>query len=207
MLVAIVGIDGAGKSTVVSRLGDEEFIGEIPVKVFDKWDLLDPKIHPECRFLNKDLDMLRVCISEMNGLSRTQFLFWLINHGISQSWHSLADSICILDGYWFKHAAAEISLGNKSEDVELLGSLFAKPDLTFHIRTLPEESLKRKSSLTPYECGRDENLSKDKFIFHQRRILQILDRWSADKNWIVLDGCQSPDKIFESVLSRIKDFI
>ncbi len=204
MLIAFAGLDGAGKSTqtkaLAKRLGDD---GR-SVKIIDKWDVLDPTIHPECRFMDSNLEELRVCISEMKGPGRALFLFWCIALTTTRSMTEPYDCF-ISDGYWMKHAAAELAMGASRAMIEGYVEAMPKADLTLYFDVAPEMALERKiaGDLTPYECGCDPEMRPERFLKHQSAVRAVLRDWAARDGWITIDATRDAGTIAEDVAGHV----
>jgi dTMP kinase len=204
MLIAFAGLDGAGKSTQTKTLADSLRNRGASVKIIDKWDVLDPGIHPECRFIDSNLEELRVCISEMQGPGRALFLFWCIALSTTRS---MAEDhrYFISDGYWMKHAAAEFVMGAARGMIEGYVDALPKADLTFYFDVEPEVALRRKgpTDLTPYECGCDPEMKPERFIAHQTAVRAILKEWAGRDGWITIDAAHDPRIIAEEVVGHV----
>jgi dTMP kinase len=186
MLIAFTGCDGAGKSTLVENVRQELMARGHAVTIVDKWDIFDVALFPECRFIGCDLEELRVCIAEMDGISRALFLFWSI--AIALTRHELHDPtrVFLLDGYWMKHAAAEIEYGcDESWVLDTVGRM-PVPDLTIYLDVTPEVAVVRKKSFTPYECARRPDMDRGVFVSHQTRLRQRMLRWRDHFRWVTV---------------------
>ena len=204
MLIAFAGIDGAGKSSQVKTLAER--LGETgrSVKVIDKWDVLDPAIHPECRFMVGPLEEVRVCISEMEGPGRALFLFWCIALATTRSMKESHDYF-ISDGYWMKHAAAELALGCPRGMIEGYIEALPKADLTFYVDLDPALAFDRKgpADVTPYECGCDPEMKPEGFMRHQTNIRSILKEWAARDGWTSINGTADRESISAEILMHV----
>lgn len=204
MLIAFAGIDGAGKSTQVSRihqwLEDEGWASEI----VDRWDILDERKFPECRFIRSSREEVRVCNSEMEGLGRAMFLFWTISLVLDKVVSRDPSRVYLLDGYWMKHAVAEIEYGCDPSWIEATVRALPPADVTIYLDITPEEALRRKPELTPYECARNPELNPDDFLRHQEQLRQRLRRWSVDSDWQVVSSMQEAPRVTEEIGSYLK---
>lgn len=190
MIVAIDGPDGAGKSTQIRMLAAWARERGLACRVVSKWDLLDAGAHPETRFLRgTTLEELRACVSEMPSPARALFLMWLIScAGGAGGIGGHDGELVIMDGFWVKHAAAELEYGCDPEIVEALTGCLPAVDALVYLDVTPEVALARKGDdLTPYECGREPGCSPEGFLRHQRAVRARLLRWAAERGWHVLD--------------------
>lgn len=204
MLITFTGCDGAGKSTQVKYVKDWLENNGYRVEILDKWDVLDKEKFPEARFIDTPLDDFRVCISEMEGISRALFLFWTISITLTKDNLKDDNKIYILDGYWIKHAASEILYGCEESFIKSIYQQLPKSDLVLYFDITPEEALlRKKGDLTPYECGRDSELKEENFIKHQTKLRNLMDSWSQQYNWSRVSSLQSPEIITE----RVKEII
>lgn len=197
MLITLAGLDGAGKSTQCKLLEEWLNAKQIKTTVLDKWDIFDLQAYPECRFISPNLNLLRECIAEMHGPSRALFLIWTIATTLKKM-NEAHDHIYISDGYWFKHLASEVLYGNDKQWLFSLVSELPTSNIVLYFNVEVNDTAKRKSVYTPYECGRG-GVSESSFRAHQTKLKLLLDRWSSEFNWTVIDANQSPELVFASL--------
>lgn len=205
MIISFTGCDGAGKSTQISRISDLLIEQGYQVKIIDKWNILNHDIFPECRFINQNLNDLRVCIAQMEGISRAMFLFWTIMITLSKENLNDSNVIFLLDGYWMKHAASEILYGCESEWIEKTVRQFPTSDLTIYFDITPEVSAERKQEFTPYECGRVQNYNVDDFIRHQTRLRELMLSWAGHYKWEIIPSILDRDELTSLIISLISE--
>jgi dTMP kinase len=194
--LVFTGTDGAGKSTQIGRTIARLAERGLTTRRYDKWDAYDRGRFPECRFVREPLDDLRRCIAEMEGESRAMFLFWIIATTLKGLGTCDVD---LLDGYWYKHAASELTLGASRQLIGALSAALPPADHVLYLRVDPERALARKPEVTRYECGRDPALSPDSFLRHQHRLRAILDGWAKESGWAVIDANRPPDQVSADV--------
>jgi dTMP kinase len=202
LTIALVGCDGCGKSTHAGKLAELFSRRQMRVTVNDKWHVLEADGFPECRFIRPDLATLRRCISEMAGVGRTLFLFWLISLTAEKTLRAGEADVIIHDGYWAKHACAEIEYGASCELVGVLASVLPVPDITILLDAPPEVTLKRKergNSLTGYECGRVASTSADLFVRHQSRVRERMLAMASGFGWHTVDASRSEDSVWNLI--------
>jgi hypothetical protein len=156
-------------------------------RVVGKWDIFQPGMVPQARFLRgTDQRDLRVCIAEMPSPSRMLFLGWMNTTAATRAGEAEEDLV-ILDGYWAKHAAAELLAGCPPQLVHAITAAIAPVDLIVYLDVTPEEALRRKGDdIAPYECGRDPGCSPALFLKHQAAVREVLLDWSKALGWTVV---------------------
>lgn len=196
MNVEIVGIDGAGKTTMISRLRQLLEIAEIDAEIVDRWGVLEIERYPEYSFLGGSRLQLQECIGQMPAKPRTLFLAWLNSAANVEAKELHHEDVRLFDGGWTKHAATELAMGASSQLISALNENSFK-DLTIYLRSTPELALTRKpqGSLLRYECGCVDRPSVAAFLYHQRKVVSILDGWSVERGWIELDAAQSSEHL------------
>lgn len=207
MKVAVVGGDGAGKSSATRFLEEQLVKRGLSVHRVDKWDVIRADLFPEYRFMRDDLPTLRRCVSDMQPVTRTFFLFWTL-HGTLQDHVTEGGDIVLLDGYWPKHAASEILYSNCADLVEASVAVMPPADLTVFLDVSPEVAYERRiadkeTPLVPYECGLDPRLSRESFLVHQTRSREILARWSDARGWTKIDADREPGAVRQDLLAAI----
>lgn len=191
--VAIIGIDGAGKSTAVQKIKhiNPGFIVVDWEQVLQKSNFLTQiglqlQKHPE------------QILPELKGLSRalalTTLLSFQSDYVIKPA--LLSGKIVIAESYVDVYHAKEL-LYQKAHPClfELLNHL-AQPDLTIFIDTPPHLAYKRKKergTITKYECFTDK--SYEDFVLFQSQLRQNLLGLIRHKNHIIIDGENSPEII------------
>ncbi|SET49378.1 Thymidylate kinase [Salinibacillus kushneri] len=204
MLITFTGCDGSGKSTQIKKIQKWLRDNNYNVDILDKWNILDSEKFPECRFINTPLSDLRVCISEMEGISRALFLFWSISITLTKNNLQDKNHIYLLDGYWMKHAASEILYGCDEKWIKETFLQLPISDLVFYFDVPPKEALKRKQGdLTPYECGRDNEVKEENFIRHQTKLRKLLKSWANSYSWQQVSSLQPEDDITNNVQNII----
>jgi dTMP kinase len=185
MLIAVDGPDGAGKSTHVALLADWLESQGVPCEVVSKWHVFDPDRHPAGRFLGRtDREELRECVAEMPSPARALFIMWLYAQTAARAVRPDASGVVIFDGFWMKHAAAELAYGTSPRLVEAVVAAMPPVDAVFFLDVEPEEAMRRKQgAMTPYECGLDRDLDPAKFVATQRAIVDLLREWARRDGW------------------------
>jgi dTMP kinase len=186
VIITIDGPDGAGKSTHVALLHDWLRDEGVPCSVVSKWDVLDPDLHPEARFLRSaELSELKACVAEMPTPARSLFIMWLYAETVARASRLADGGLVVLDGFWMKHAAAELAYGCDPELVDALVASMGDIDAVLYLDVTPEEALRRKQgALTPYECGLDAARDPAKFLALQTAIRDRMRAWAERDGWL-----------------------
>jgi dTMP kinase len=203
-MIAIAGCDGAGKSTLVRSLAAALVDRGFEAEVVDKWDVFDPARYPECAFLAGGPERLKQCVSAMDGVARALFIFWMIALTLKPIRRGAADKVYLLDGYWMKHAAAEILLGCPPEIVLAAVNALPEADLTVFLDVPPATALGRKQQRSRYECGRGAETSRAAFASHQSKVGALLSEWARERGWARIDSGMSAERVLRTAVQRIE---
>lgn len=206
-LIAVAGIDGAGKSTLAAALcktlttmGHETIVaGKQTVDV------------PSDEDLSRYLGAVNAVVYRRNA-SVGQACgdhYWLF---ALAAWHSLQDRHVvrpalragihvILDNSHHK-TLARYTLSPEVPD-DLAGQVFAHlsaPDVILFLRVSAEEALRRKRAFTPLEAGHTGS-SPEHFISYQSKVADDLAR-RASQAWASLDvTAKGPDAVLNDALT------
>lgn len=186
MIIAVDGPDGAGKTTQVAQLAEWLTDQGVACHVVSKWDVFDPALHPEARFLRGTVpDELRVCVPEMPPAARSLFVMWLHAEAAARAARLGRDSVVLLDGFWMKHAAAELAHGGDPAVVEAVVAALGPVDAVVYLDIEPGEALDRKGgAISPYECGLDPERDPSSFVVQQSAIRARLLAWAERDGWL-----------------------
>jgi dTMP kinase len=205
MLVAIVGSDGAGKTTISKALVHALNQMGRPARCVERWDIIANRAFPSARFLKNDLPDIRSCVADMPPQSRFLFLLWSMSLALSgEICPNREDEIIILDGYWMKHAASEVVYGLAPEWVISVAAGLPEPQVVLRLNLTPEQAWSRKQrDIVPYECGMDESCSRESFLGHQTRLQAVLDQWSGRYGWIDINAASPLQAVLTTAAAKI----
>ncbi|MDG0796064.1 nucleoside/nucleotide kinase family protein [Pectobacterium punjabense] len=211
MLINLLGCDGAGKSTQMSKLLPwlEQRTGK-KVTTLTKRDALRRDAYPEARYITSDYRTLMYDIlPEMHAESRAFFIFNLFAIQICRH-PPQQGTLLFLDGGWQKHVASEAALGLDETWLNQLVACFPLVDLTLFLDVRPETVLRWRQqnddTHAPYECGNQSVCSDDAFLQHMRKVYQILKRQALQHNWLIIDGEREPQAVFTDLQSAIDNY-
>ncbi|WP_326549980.1 dTMP kinase [Micromonospora sp. NBC_01813] len=210
-LIAVTGIDGAGKSTLAASLheaykdaGHEALlIGKRTVDV------------PSSRSLSQYLDAVNAVVYRRDASvgQASGDRYWLF---ALAAWYTLQDQLVIrpalqtgvnviLDNTYHK-ILARYSV-NPEVPTDLARQVFAdltRPDVVVFLHLPADEALRRKQQFTPLEAGRT-GAEDEHFIAYQDHVTQALLAL-ADESWASIDvSAKKPDVVLDEVLAMIND--
>lgn len=195
-VVAIVGPDGAGKSTVSGLLVERSAAAGIAARRVDRWDIIGNPGYPTASCITATVAETRSCAARMSTTPRLLFLLWAAALSLTDQVDRPDGELLVLDGYWMKHAASEVAYGADPAWVEAVGVGLPAADLVVYLRLDPEIAWQRKEGRpVPYECGMDMSCARDSFLAHQEVIRTVLDGWARRHGWLVLDADQPLDVV------------
>lgn len=172
MIVVITGPDGSGKSTACreTALLLEKKLGAGSVSIASIWDAAE---HSQLFSSKRDVQNYLI---DLDGYTRTLFIFHAIHRSLDLAIRKNS-KIILIDGYWYKYAVSEITLGVSSEWVISAGRKLPHPDLSFYLDLHPRDALSRKERFSPYERGasldRFQPLSPVSFEIEREQFLQF----------------------------------
>lgn len=189
----IVGIDGAGKSTVVRRLCSLGY-------QTSHWRML--------RDVNGDwadrVDNAAATMSHLRGRERTGFILALIEG----EWnacilpHLIANRDVVCDGFYLRSLAKELVFGDGDVDAVLKSSPLVGHELVVLIDVPVEVAERRKEGheISAYECFSSPT---DYLAFQAKQreqLLTIVNGW----NHVVVDGTGHEDLVASEVAGILK---
>ena len=193
-LIAITGLDGTGKSTLLKRLKEvysEAYFATI-------WDLFAASENTSL-FQSKEAIDKYICALTPN--SRLLFLMHALRFSTDKALESEA-SVIILDGYLYKYLASELALGADRTLAKALYNSFPTPDLTIELKTNIATAADRKQKYSHYECGITNRKGREAFINFQNRMATEWQRWRPEKCTII-NANTSPESVFKQAKSLI----
>jgi dTMP kinase len=204
VIVAIVGPDGAGKSTATRQVTAHLRGRGDTATLVDRWDIVGDARYPAARFMQASVAETRRCVAEMPGASRFLFLMWSIGYAL-EARPRVPGAVTVLDGYWMKHAASEAAYGVDREWIESVVAGLPPTDEVVYLRVTPDVAWARKEDgdVVPYECGMDPSCSRASFVAHQTRILDVMDGWAERDGWTVVDASGDRDAARRAIVARL----
>ncbi len=193
-IICITGIDGAGKNTLIDLLAKklESFV------IADIWDSFNNKIAKKIFNSKTEIDKY---LCNLTPDSRLFFLSHALKYSIERALKSKTDYI-LVNAYYYKYFASEISLGANSTIVKKLIDFFPNPDFVFKLEIAVEIAAKRKQKLSKYECGVVKSANTNNFIQFQKLVKKEWGQFQND-NMIILDATKKPEHLLNEVMKII----
>lgn len=193
-LICITGMDGIGKSTLISILANQFnscYVANI-------WDLLDSPVKGLPFKSKKDLDNY---ICDLTPDSRFLFLAHALKYSTDKAL-STKKEVILLDSYYYKYMATELALGAEVILVNKVVERFPKPHLVVELKLPMDEIIKRKTKFSRYECGLVENADLKSFVNFQEK---VKGKWQEIliENLETLDAIESKDMLATKILKLI----
>lgn len=201
-LICITGMDGSGKTTLISSL-KEEIEKNKTCSICSPWDGLG---FPP--YLFKTKEDVQAYLSKLGGLSRLTFILHAVARSLEVAMKHETD-ILLLDSYWLKYAVTEKAQGLEDLDLEAFSNIFPKPDQTFYLDLSPADSLKRKkiAGLSAYESGgKPTKKDGEEFFFNTQKNSRNLWRSLAKKlgNFHTIDASRTKKQVLTDVMDLIR---
>lgn len=198
MLIAVCGIDGAGKTTQIKAI--EEYLTSKRKKVYltkqpTNWYRQDERVR---QFLKGDISS-ELLIKELALFSAADKL----RHWQTEIEPKIKEgNIVITDRYLYSAFAYFANRGiNDTEWLKQINKFIPEPDIIFFINTNPkiafERIIKRDGDSAKKEEKDIEFLKKVSNMFKEQP-------WGKSENYYVIDGNQNPEVVTKDVLDIIK---
>ena len=189
MLIAVEGIDGSGKTTVVRFL-----IEELRKRGYDVVAFKEPTDSEYGRRIRQILKERRVSPEEELDLFIKDREFDVQNNILPAL---KSGKIVIMDRYYYSTIAYQGALGLDVEMIRKLNEQFPKPDLVIILDVSPETALKRiKAKRRPDRFEDIEYLRKVREIF-----------LSLKNNVVVVDAERNIDEVKRDVLKVVLEHL
>ena len=212
MLIAITGIDGAGKSTLAHELcGYLTEHGHNIVRV-GKHTVSVPANHDLTQYLDAVNAVVYRRKPEVGAMCGVHY--WLL---ALASWYTLLDTLVItpalragvhviVDNTHHKIVARYATKPDVSPDLARLAfAHLTTPDAVLHLRVTPDEALRRKGQFTALEAGYSGE-SAEHFIAYQRQVTEQLANHGDQDGWAVIDANDSgPDQVLRDALTILAE--
>ncbi len=204
-MICLTGIDGCGKSTHLATLSDrlQKHLGE-QVPVLNVWDIARQSRY-QSHALLADREALYRYLGSLHGGARGLFIL----HALRESLDSILDShpkMILVDGYWYKYLLTEILHDPGCEWLYDCTAGFPRPVGTILLDLSAEASLKRKPSLTPYECGFSRP-GPETFVPFQNRLRTSLQEMARRERWPIVDVDRPVFAVAEQIWMQVEKWL
>jgi dTMP kinase len=211
-LLAVAGIDGAGKSTLAAALcarlndagHDTILVGKHTVDVPSNEELSHYLDAANALVYRRPPSVGRACGDR----------YWLF---ALAAWYALQDQLVVRPAL---HAGTHVILDNTHHKIlaryavnprvssDLAHQVFADlptPDLVLHLHVSALEALHRKQEFTPLEAGHN-GPSREDFICYQNKVADELSRQQSNDTWRSIDVTdKDPAAVLHDALAALRD--
>ncbi|MFA6238177.1 MAG: hypothetical protein WC635_12665 [Bacteriovorax sp.] len=202
-VITLIGADASGKDTQIEMLKKHFENLNKKVQVITIWDSLR-----EFTTINdkKSLhEIVEIFLLKYEAHARSFFLLACLKNSMAKL--DQKNDIILLNGFFHKYWASEMSYGVESSFWEKNISEFVISDKIFYLKTPLEHCLKRKSSWSKYEQGlamySDTQPSVDKIVFQQNLHSNLESIASRIDNLVVIDGSKPKDQVFKELVAQL----
>ncbi len=189
MLIAVEGIDGSGKTTIVRYL-----VEELRKRGYDVVSFKEPTDSKYGKMIRQILKDRKISPEEELKLFIKDREFNVRNNILP----ALKDGkIVIMDRYYYSTVAYQGALGLDVERIKMLNKQFPKPDLVIILDVSPETALKRIKAKRKPDRFEDEE--------YLRRVREIF--LSLKNNVVVVDAERDIEVVKRDVLKVVLEFL
>ena len=199
--IAIVGIDGSGKSTLISGL-THKLKNPHVISIWDTFRA--PDLSENFTFKNKEA--IDQYLTQLSPNARSLFLF----HSLYEAYQRALredDKTYIFDGHWYKYASSQIESGSDPDLIQALSKLFPIPSLVILLETKAQIAVERREYFSSAECGFLSRNNKQGFIEFQNRCLARLKVLTRDRIVLTIPEGLSIEETLQRSISFIEGYI
>jgi thymidylate kinase len=202
-IITIIGADASGKDTQVELIKNHYEKLNKKVQVITIWhSMADFTVVKDKKLLQ---EIVETFLLKYEAHARTFFLMACLKNSMEKI--TIDNDIVLLNGFFHKFWATEMSYGVESEMWEKNICTFINVDKSFYLKTPVDVCLDRKTDWTKYEQGLGKFTGKmmisDTKTFQTNLHAHLENIVSKTKNLVVLDGTQSIEAIFNAIIKQL----
>lgn len=202
-VITLIGADACGKDTQIELLKKHFEAQNKKVQVITIWDSLSE--FASIKDKRSLQEIVEIFLLQYEAHARSFFLLACLKN--SEAKLDPTNDIILLNGFYHKYWASEMSYGVESSFWEKNRSEFVISDKVFYLKTPVLECLRRKTSWSKYEQGLARFAANhqrvDKTVF-QKNLHTHLERISNSiENLVVIDGSKSVDEVFKEIVAQL----
>jgi dTMP kinase len=207
-IITIIGADASGKDTQVELIKNHYEKLNKKVQVITIWhSMADFTVVKDKKLLQ---EIVETFLLKYEAHARTFFLMACLKNSMEKI--TIDNDIVLLNGFFHKFWATEMSYGVESEMWEKNICTFINVDKSFYLKTPVDVCLDRKTDWTKYEQEYYQSPSLEGIYqlqamyattFQTNLHAHLENIVSKTKNLVVLDGTQSIEAIFNAIIKQL----
>lgn len=202
-IITLIGADASGKDTQIALLKEHFENLNQKVQVISIWDsFIDFANLTDKKSLQ---EIVETFLLKYEAHARSFFLMACLKNSLSRL--NSANDIVLLNGFFHKYWASEMTYGVDNSLWEKNISEFIESDQVYYLKTSAEQCIARKTSWSKYEQGLARfapNLEKMTKEIFQENLHTNLDKIAVKiPNLKIIDGGRPVDLVFRDLIKEI----
>lgn len=200
--ICITGPDGAGKSSLIRELLEEEKLSNgKKIKEVSIWDQFH--LPEERRYIHiKSKQHVDQYLNSLAPASRTFFLLHCLVQSMEMARQEKVE-LAFLNGYWYKYMASEVAHGGQMDTLIKWAKVFPEPEMIFSIQVPVTVAAVRKTAYSGYESGFPTQRDQITFLRFQTKVHAAFEQIMKGKPVHLLDGQQPLAVLKNQVLNKM----
>lgn len=201
-VITLIGADASGKDTQIAHLKNY-FLGEgKKVQSITIWDSLSE--FSEIKDKKTLQEVVETILLKYEPHARSFFLISCLKNSLAHIDPTV--DVVLLNGFYHKYWASEVTYGVESEQWIQNLSQFISSDIYFYLKTPVDICATRKNQWSKYEQGLGKSVNGKVFTCEtfQEKLHQNLDKITGQiKNLHTVDGSKDEDSVFKEILGHL----
>ncbi len=201
-IITLIGADASGKDTQIAHLKNYFESNQKNVQVITIWDsLIDFAEIKDKRILQETIETF---LLKFEPHARSFFLMSCLKNSLEKMDRN--KDIVLLNGFYHKYWASELTYGVESELWQKNANVFGDSHQIFYLKTPTQTCLLRKNHWSKYEQGAGMALAGKTFTKEsfQESLHQNLDRIAETiRGLITIDGSKDEQIVMNEILGYL----